>query len=353
MWSASHRHTWSHSCRLSLYPSRIARHTTSINNPYHQLIIPSPIPQPGHEATMPTPPANSLLNLLNPYASVAQSSYPRDRDAGERVRLEPLDSPSAELLRELQSDTADGNNVGPIRSRSPPTSPTPTPRRPFVINPAEDTSSDDEPPRSLLFQASTIPHSQTPVRAQTPPRDSAGVRPVKGKGRGEPSQSPGPWRRRPTSPSESSRQSSPERSKRPLSNLERVQSHASTATASTEPPTPSSTSEEAPTPAARTATLEPLRRASPPSPTPQSPPIPGPSRRTKGRGKHKYHSVASDEPDRGPVPSIRKAGLSEYNQALWAWANVVNLDQFLQEVYEYYKNKGYWCIVLAQVLNLM
>lgn len=88
-------------------------------------------------------------------------------------------------------------------------------------------------------------------------------------------------------------------------------------------------------------------------PEPQSPPTPGPSRRTKGRGKHKYHSVAGDEPDAGPVPSVRKAGLSEYNQALWAWANVVNLDEFLQEVYDYYKNKGYWCIVLAQVLNLM
>ncbi|KLT42729.1 APG9-domain-containing protein [Cutaneotrichosporon oleaginosum] len=252
---------------------------------------------------MPSPPANSLLNLLNPYASVAQSSYPRDRSQSrDRVPLDPLDSPSTELLRELQSDTV---------TRSPPTSPTPTPRDPFGRNPAEDTSSDDEPPRSLLFQASAI----------------------KGKGRIT-SPSPGPWRRRPSPSSSSpSRRGSPERPKAPLQDLHRVESHASTATVSTEPPTPSSTSDPAP-------------------PHPPTPPTPGPSRRAKGRGKHKYYSVPSGEPDRSR-PSVRKAGLSEYNQALWAWANVVNLDAFLQEVYEYYKNKGYWCIVLAQVLNLI
>ncbi|BEI88304.1 uncharacterized protein CcaverHIS019_0110220 [Cutaneotrichosporon cavernicola] len=258
---------------------------------------------------MSSPPANSLLNLLNPYASVAQSSYPRDRSQSRERSRDPLDSPSNELLRELQSDTV----------RSPPTSPTPTPRSPFGRNPADDTSSDDEPPPSLLFQTNAI----------------------KGKGRVT-SPSPGPWRRRPSNSSSStSRKSSPERTKVvkvPLEDLKRVESTASTATASTESP-----STETPTPSTT---------SDPPAP-PKTPPTPGPSRRLKGRGKHKYHAVPSGEPDRARPANPRRAGLSDYNQALWAWANVVNLDAFLQEVYEYYKNKGYWCIVLAQVLNLI
>ncbi|BEI80500.1 hypothetical protein CcaverHIS002_0110290 [Cutaneotrichosporon cavernicola] len=242
---------------------------------------------------MSSPPANSLLNLLNPYASVAQSSYPRDRSQSRERSRDPLDSPSNELLRELQSDTV----------RSPPTSPTPTPRSPFGRNPADDTSSDDEPPPSLLFQTNAI----------------------KGKGRVT-SPSPGPWRRRPSNSSSStSRKSSPERTKVvkvPLEDLKRVESTASTATASTESP-----STETPTPSTT---------SDPPAP-PKTPPTPGPSRRLKGRGGN-----TSTMP-------CRLASLT----ALWAWANVVNLDAFLQEVYEYYKNKGYWCIVLAQVLNLI
>jgi hypothetical protein len=39
-------------------------------------------------------------------------------------------------------------------------------------------------------------------------------------------------------------------------------------------------------------------------------------------------------------------------RALWKWANVENLDIFLQQVYAYYIGKGIYCIVLARFLNL-
>lgn len=81
-------------------------------------------------------------------------------------------------------------------------------------------------------------------------------------------------------------------------------------------------------------------------PPDNSPPTAGPSR-TRKQGKHKYHALATDDGkrrgsgngdrDRGgrlrdSQPSVRKAGLSDYNKALWKWVNVTDLDGFLQEV---------------------
>ena len=40
-------------------------------------------------------------------------------------------------------------------------------------------------------------------------------------------------------------------------------------------------------------------------------------------------------------------------KALWRWANVENLDNFLKDVYEYYLGNGIWCILLSRVLNLL
>ena len=40
-------------------------------------------------------------------------------------------------------------------------------------------------------------------------------------------------------------------------------------------------------------------------------------------------------------------------KALWRWANVQNLDNFLQEVYQYYLGKGIYSILLRSALNLM
>lgn len=40
-------------------------------------------------------------------------------------------------------------------------------------------------------------------------------------------------------------------------------------------------------------------------------------------------------------------------KAMWRWANVENLDNFLADVYDYYILKGYWSIILKRLLNLL
>lgn len=39
-------------------------------------------------------------------------------------------------------------------------------------------------------------------------------------------------------------------------------------------------------------------------------------------------------------------------RALWKWANVENLDNFLQEVYNFYLGNGFYCIMLSRILNM-
>ena len=41
------------------------------------------------------------------------------------------------------------------------------------------------------------------------------------------------------------------------------------------------------------------------------------------------------------------------DRAMWMWANVENLDNFLKEVYDYYIGNGIWCILLNRTLNLL
>jgi autophagy-related protein 9 len=38
---------------------------------------------------------------------------------------------------------------------------------------------------------------------------------------------------------------------------------------------------------------------------------------------------------------------------MWRWINVVNLDNFMLQVYNYYTGSGIWCIVLFKVLDLL
>lgn len=40
-------------------------------------------------------------------------------------------------------------------------------------------------------------------------------------------------------------------------------------------------------------------------------------------------------------------------KAMWRWANVENLDNFLKDVYDYFLGNGIWCILLSRVLNLL
>ena len=41
------------------------------------------------------------------------------------------------------------------------------------------------------------------------------------------------------------------------------------------------------------------------------------------------------------------------DRAMWMWANVENLDNFLKDVYDYYIGNGIWCILLNRLLNLL
>lgn len=47
------------------------------------------------------------------------------------------------------------------------------------------------------------------------------------------------------------------------------------------------------------------------------------------------------------------ARLSRREQALWMWANLDSVDDFLKEVYAYYTGKGFVCIALARGLNIL
>ena len=40
-------------------------------------------------------------------------------------------------------------------------------------------------------------------------------------------------------------------------------------------------------------------------------------------------------------------------KAMWRWANVENLDNFLRDVYDYFIGNGIWCILLGRILNLL
>lgn len=52
------------------------------------------------------------------------------------------------------------------------------------------------------------------------------------------------------------------------------------------------------------------------------------------------------------TPEDRINTLSVKERALWKWANVENLDMFLQDVYNYYLGNGYYCIILEKILNI-
>ncbi|CAR30093.1 autophagy protein ATG9 [Lachancea thermotolerans CBS 6340] len=54
----------------------------------------------------------------------------------------------------------------------------------------------------------------------------------------------------------------------------------------------------------------------------------------------------------GNTPAARLHTLSPRERALWKWANVENLDIFLQEVYNYYLGNGFYCICIEKALNI-
>lgn len=75
---------------------------------------------------------------------------------------------------------------------------------------------------------------------------------------------------------------------------------------------------------------------------------------TGQRRKNRSWGWSSSLPSTSPR-SRRMAlgGLDGKQKALWMWANVDNMDAFLQEVYAYYVGKGAMCIALSRILNLL
>ncbi|KAI7893573.1 APG9-domain-containing protein [Mucor mucedo] len=51
-------------------------------------------------------------------------------------------------------------------------------------------------------------------------------------------------------------------------------------------------------------------------------------------------------------PSTRDH-VTTYDRTMWRWANVENMDDFFNRVYEYFQGKGIYCILLARLLNLL
>ncbi|PGH26567.1 hypothetical protein AJ80_01696 [Polytolypa hystricis UAMH7299] len=90
--------------------------------------------------------------------------------------------------------------------------------------------------------------------------------------------------------------------------------------------------------------------------------IPGPSTR---EARHHWDTTRSHQPIHSVPPRIfplsdaprrRRNGLPVVDpkeEAMWRWANVENLDNFLKDVYVYFLGNGIWSIVLNRVLNLL
>ncbi|KKY27346.1 putative autophagy protein [Phaeomoniella chlamydospora] len=65
----------------------------------------------------------------------------------------------------------------------------------------------------------------------------------------------------------------------------------------------------------------------------------------------------SEDAPGGPPPRMMRpptlAFADPKDKAMWRWANVENLDNFLNDIYVYYIENGIWSIVLHRILNLL
>lgn len=91
-------------------------------------------------------------------------------------------------------------------------------------------------------------------------------------------------------------------------------------------------------------------------------PVPGPSER---RTRVQWEATKAQQPLHNDEIRLKQrlkpngkawsafvtAGPKE--KAMWRWANVQNLDKFLEDVYSYYIGRGIWSILLSRLLNLL
>ena len=92
------------------------------------------------------------------------------------------------------------------------------------------------------------------------------------------------------------------------------------------------------------------------------PPIPGPASRgaraqwQKTQEQQRLHRHLSPQSAQTRVKdrnSYPMGMIDPKQRAMWMWANVENLDNFLQDVYDYFVGNGIWCIFLSRLLNLL
>ncbi|KAH8891674.1 APG9-domain-containing protein [Thozetella sp. PMI_491] len=92
--------------------------------------------------------------------------------------------------------------------------------------------------------------------------------------------------------------------------------------------------------------------------------VPGPSTGTShthweaAQRHQKLHHDDAFQAPRGDAraPNVFSGGVlygSAKQKAEWRWANVSNLDNFIQDIYDYYQGNGIWCILLERALHLI
>lgn len=93
-------------------------------------------------------------------------------------------------------------------------------------------------------------------------------------------------------------------------------------------------------------------------------PVPGPSttrNRTQWEVTKTQQRLHQDDGLQGSFPPnrVQPRGItnimtkSAKQKAEWRWANVVSLDSYMQDVYDYYCGNGFWCILLDRFLHLV
>ncbi|KAI6313324.1 autophagy protein atg9 [Pyricularia oryzae] len=107
-------------------------------------------------------------------------------------------------------------------------------------------------------------------------------------------------------------------------------------------------------------------RAGPSHPRPTA--VPGPSTRQNQAQweatRHQQRLHNDDTMPHGPFSGRAGQGRPEpppvglmagdpYEQAMWRWVNVSNLDNFIKDVYAYYRAAGFWCIIVQRILELV
>ncbi|KAL8941213.1 MAG: hypothetical protein Q9216_002390 [Gyalolechia sp. 2 TL-2023] len=105
--------------------------------------------------------------------------------------------------------------------------------------------------------------------------------------------------------------------------------------------------------------ISPLREQ---QPRPLSSPVPGaPTKAARAKWQatqeqQRLHTQTPGRRDRSSQSGRPFSGFTiadSRERAMWRWANVEDLDNFLRDVYEYFVGNGIWSILLSRLLNLL